>query len=173
MSELDAKLPERVIFRVNPSLYSAISELADSANRSLNGEICTAVDKWLYHRDSLVLMKDRLLASASAETIEDILTATPSYVIAPEVEGDTCKTTVRFKESVAVDLRAEWRRQKMQTGRVSLNSFLKIVVAWWISFSFQLSECAKAFHKDFQNSIRPSPATAMSPGLISGNFANA
>jgi hypothetical protein len=173
MSDLDAKLPERVIFRLNHSLYAAISELADSANRSVNGEICTAVDKWLYHRDSLVLMKDRLLASASAETINDIRRDTPCYIITPEAEGDACKTTVRFKESASIDLRAEWDRQKAATGRMSLNSFLKIVVSWWVSFSFQLTACAKAIHIDFQNSIRPTRPSAMIPAQIFGSIAYA
>ncbi|MCF5371922.1 hypothetical protein [Pseudomonas syringae] len=155
MSDIDAKMPERVIFRVNPTFYLAISELADSANRSVNGEICTAVDNWLYRRDSLVLMKDRLLASASANTIEAIRRATPSYGFTPDSESDTCKTNVRFKDSVAVDLRAQWDQQKILTGHVSMNSFLKIVVAWWLSYSYQLAECAKAIHSDFQNSIIP------------------
>ncbi|MCF5460263.1 hypothetical protein GIV86_24375 [Pseudomonas syringae] len=100
-------------------------------------------------------MKDRLLASASANTIEAIRRATPSYGFTPDSESDTCKTNVRFKDSVAVDLRAQWDQQKILTGHVSMNSFLKIVVAWWLSYSYQLAECAKAIHSDFQNSIIP------------------
>jgi hypothetical protein len=173
MSDLDAKLPGRVIFRLNPSLLAAITELADEANRSVNGEICTAVDKWLYHRDSLVLMKDRLLASASAQTIDDIRKATPCYTISSEIEGEDVKTSVRFKESVAADLRGEWVRQKSATGRLSLNSFLKIVVAWWVSYSFQLAACAKAIHKDFENSTRPTRPSTVSPFPMIGSLAYA
>lgn len=149
-------MTERVIFRVNPSFYAAISEHADLANRSVNGEICTAVDKWLYERDSMLLVKDRLLASASEQTITQVRKATPSFLIEPDTIADSCKTTVRLKNSVAGDLRAAWDEHKKQAGRVSLNTFLKIVVAWWLTYSFQLSECTKAIHRDFMNSLRPS-----------------
>ncbi|MFL1449266.1 hypothetical protein ACI77O_12795 [Pseudomonas tritici] len=156
MSDHDAQITERVIFRVNPALHTAINDLAESANRSINGEICTAVDKWLYQRDSLVLMKDRLLSSASEKTIEEIRRSTPAYLITQDAVPDTLKTTVRFKDSVSEDLRDAWLRHKEQSGHVSMNTYLKIVVAWWLTYSFQLAECAKAIHQDFMNSIRPS-----------------
>lgn len=171
MSEQDAKPNDRVVFRVTPSFYTAISDLADSANRSVNGEICTAVTKWLYERDSMVLMKDRLMASASVESINHIRKATPSYLITSATETDSCKTTVRFKESVESDLRAAWERHKEQIGRVSLNSFLKIVVSWWLMYSFQLAECTKAIHQDFNNSIRPSRSAPISNSAMFGNLA--
>jgi hypothetical protein len=171
MSDLDAKMPERVIFRVNQAFYTAITDLADSANRSVNGEICTAVDKWLYERDSLLLVKDRLLASASEETIGLIRKGTPNYLITPDTVTDNCKTTVRFKESVNSDLRAAWARHKTHSGPVSLNSFMKIVVAWWLTYSFQSAICAKAIHQDFMNSIRPNRTTATANLSIFGNLA--
>ena len=171
MSDLDAKMPERVIFRVNQAFYTAITDLADSANRSVNGEICTAVDKWLYERESLLLVKDRLLASASEETIGQIRKDTPRYLITPETVTDNCKTTVRFKESVSSDLRAAWERHKNNTGPVSLNSFMKIVVAWWLTYSFQLAVCSKALHRDFMNSIRPNRGTASANQSVYGNLA--
>lgn len=154
MSDQDAK-KDRVVFRVNPSLYAAISEQASSANRSVTGEICTALDKWLYERDSMVLMKDRLMASTSAEAITVIRKATPSYLIVSGEEADTRKTNVRLKESLEADLRAAWESHKSEVGPVSLNSFLKHVVSWWLIYSYQMEQCAKALHKDFNNSIRP------------------
>lgn len=173
MSDLDAKIPERFIFRVDPAFYSAISDQADAGNRSVNGEICTAVDKWLYERDALVLMKDRLLASASEMTIRSIRTSTPSYLITPDTPTDKCKTTVRFKETVNADLRAAWERHKAQSGHVSLNSYIKIVVAWWLTYSYQLAECAKAIHRDFVNSVRPTRSAAAANVSIIGYLAQA
>ena len=154
MSDLEAK-KDRVVFRVNPSLYAAITEKASSANRSVNGEICTALDKWLYERDSMVFMKDRLMASTSDEAIHVIRNATPSYLIVSNDETDTCKTNVRLKESLEADLRAAWESHKSEVGPVSLNAFLKHVVSWWLTYSYQMEQCAKALHKYFKNSIHP------------------
>lgn len=158
------KQKDRLVFRVQPSLYAAISGLADSANRSVNGEICTAVDKWLYERDELVLIKDRLLASASAASIDAIRHSTPSFLHDAEAKDERCKTNVRFKEAVDTDLRAAWKGYKQSHGQVSLNAFLQIVVSWWVMYSFQVAACAKAIHREFKNSIRPnrvSPITYM------------
>lgn len=155
MSFTDTKEKDRLIFRVPPSLYAAISSLADSANRSLNGEICTAVDKWLYERDELVLIKDRLLASASADAIDAIRLSTPSFLQVAPSKDERCKTTVRFKETVEADLRVAWEGYKLSHGQTSLNTFLQVVVSWWLMYSFQVAECAKAIHREFKNSIRP------------------
>lgn len=172
MSQVDDKRQDRVILRVNPTFYSAISELASSENRSVNSEICTAVDKWLYERDSMILVKDRLLASASAETIIMIRKATPAYLITPVAEGDTCKVPVRFKESVNSDLRAAWARYKAEATRfISLNTFLKIVVSWWLSYQYQLSACVKAIHQDFKNNVRPSRAALIDSAPQCGSLA--
>lgn len=155
MSEQDGKQTDRFVFRVNPSLHAAIAELADTANRSVNGEICTAVSKWLYERDALVIIKDRLLASASVETINMIRESVPSHLLAGDGESERCKTTVRFKDSVESDLRSAWEKHKLHVGPVSLNSFLKTVVHWWVTYSYQIAECAKAIHLDFQKGLRP------------------
>lgn len=171
MSVQDGKR-DRVVFRVSPSFYAAITQQANDANRSVNGEICTAVDSWLYERDTMVFMKDRLMASASVESINVIRKATPSYLTVADEEGDTCKTTVRFKESVEADLRAAWEVHKRQIGHVSLNSFLKLVVSWWLMYSYQMRECAKALHRDFNNSMMPpSRSTAAIRPPVYGNLA--
>lgn len=171
MSSQDNKQKDRLVFRVNPSLYAALSDLADSANRSVNGEICTAVDKWLYERDELVLIKDRLLASASAEAIDAIRHATPSYLLNCDSKDDRCKTSVRFKDRVDTDLREAWEQHKTSHGQVSLNTFLQIVVSWWLMYSFQVAQCAKAIHQEFTNSIRPSRLTSISCWPTHGNLA--
>ena len=155
MSLTDTKQKDRIVFRVPPSLYAAISGLADSANRSLNGEICTAVDKWLYERDELVVIKDRLLASASADAIDAIRQSTPSFLKVADTKDERCKTTVRFKENVDADLRVAREGYKVSHGHISLNTFLQIVVSWWLMYSFQVAECGKAIHREFKNSIRP------------------
>lgn len=171
MSEQVGKQPDRFVFRVNPSLYAAIVELADAANRSVNGEICTAVQKWLYERDALVVIKDRLLASASIETIDRIREATPLDLFKADAESERCKTTVRFKESVETDLRSAWEQHKTKVGPLSLNSFLKSVVHWWVTYSYQIAECAKAIHRDFKNSFRPSRTTSFAPTVFLGLMA--
>lgn len=171
MSEQDGKQTDRFVFRVSPSLHAALTELADTANRSLNGEICTAVCKWLYERDALVVLKDRLLASASAETIMRIQEQTPALLLEDASESDRCKTTVRMKESVEADLREAWVQHKAQVGPVSLNSFLKIVVHWWLAYSFQIAECAKAIHLEFKNNIRPCRGQAFSTSAFLGHQA--
>ncbi|HBP1602105.1 TPA: hypothetical protein L5U90_003205 [Pseudomonas aeruginosa] len=171
MSVQDAK-KDRVVFRSSPSFYAAIAQQADVANRSVNGEICTAVYSWLYERDTMVFMKDRLMASASVDWINLIRKATPSYLTVVDEEGDTCKTNVRFKESVETDLRAAWEDHKRQIGAISLNSFLKLIVSWWLMYSFQMRECAKALHRDFNNSMMPpirSSAVFQTP--VYGNLA--
>jgi len=156
MPATGAKQTDRLVFRVPPSLYAALSGQADLANRSVNGELCTAVDKWLYERDELVLIKDRLLASASPEAIDAIRRSTPTFLHDAEKPADErCKTNVRFKDKVDSDLRAAWEGYKLSNGRVSLNGFLEIVVSWWLIYSFQVAECAKALHREFKNSIRP------------------
>lgn len=155
MSSQETKQKDRFVFRVQPSLYAAISNLADSENRSVNGEICTAVDKWLYERDELVLIKDRLLASASVDAIDAIRHSTPSFLQDASTNDERCKTNVRFKETVEADLRAAWEGYKNSHGQVSLNTFLQIVVSWWLMYRYQIAECARAIHRDFKNSIRP------------------
>lgn len=169
MFEQDGKQTDRFVFRVNPSLHAAISELANTANRSVNGEICTAVSKWLYERDTLVVIKDRLLASASIKTIDMIRETTPSYLVHDEEESERCKTTVRFKLSVETDLRAAWEEHKAQVGPVSLNSFLKLVIHWWVTYCHQIAECAKAIHQDFKNSFRPNRAGAFTLSSFLGH----
>lgn len=171
MALQETKQKDRLVFRVNPSLYAAISDLADTANRSVNGEICTAVDKWLYERDELVLIKDRLLASASAEAIDAIRQATPSYLLNVESKDDRCKTSVRFKDHVDTDLREAWEQHKTNNGQVSLNTFLQIVVSWWLMYSFQIAQCAKAIHREFRNSIRPNRVSPISYLPTHGNLA--
>lgn len=151
----DTKQKDRIVFRVHPSLYAAITGLADKANRSVNGEICTAVDKWLYERDELVLIKDKLLASASADAIDAIRQSTPSFLHDADKRDERCKTNVRFKDSVDADLRVAWENYKTSHGQVSMNTFLQIVVSWWLMYSFQVAACAKAIHREFKNSIRP------------------
>lgn len=154
MTVVEVKPKDRIVFRVSAIFYAAIAEQADAANRSINGEICTAVDKWLYERDKLVVLKDRLLAGARADTIMEIRRATPSFLTIVESDVEERKTNVRFKDTVEADLRASWAWHKSQQGHVSLNSFLKLVVAWWLAYSFQLAECAKAIHRDFKSSCR-------------------
>jgi len=171
MAEQDGKQPDRFVFRVNPSLYAAIVELAEAANRSVNGEICTAVEKWLYERDSLVVIKDRLLASASIETIDRIREATPLGLFNADAESERCKTNVRLKEFVESDLRSAWEQHKAEVGPLSLNSFLKNVVHWWVTYSYQIAECAKAIHRDFKNSFRPNRTSAFAPSVFLGRMA--
>lgn len=171
MSLQEAKQKDRLVFRINPSLYAAITGLAESANRSVNGEICTAVDKWLYERDELVVIKDRLLASASAEAIDAIRQSTPSYLMNTETKDERCKTTVRFKDQVDTDLRVAWEQHKTSNGQVSLNTFLQIVVSWWLMYSFQVSQCARAIHREFKNSIRPNRVAPITYLPAHGNLA--
>jgi hypothetical protein len=155
MAEIEPTKKDRFVLRVSPSLYAAINDLAETENRSFNGEVCTALNKWLYKRDSTILVKERLLAMASLESFNRIREATPPYLLKANDETDSCKTTVRLKESLEYDLREAWNEHKFQEGYISLNSFLKVVVSWWLMCSFQLAECTKALHREFSSSMMP------------------
>ncbi len=153
MPSTDDKRQERLVLRLNQELHDALSRQADTHNRSVNGEICMAVQKWLYERDSLVLVNDRLLATASADTVASIKRRTPIFDLATDGDQDICKVPVRMKEEISFDMReAHATFKKGAEGFVSLNAFMKMMVAWWICYNFQAEECAKAIYQDFKAS---------------------
>tara|TARA_R110002124_G_scaffold128157_9_gene288605 strand:+ start:12452 stop:12943 length:492 start_codon:yes stop_codon:yes gene_type:complete len=155
------------MLRLSQELYDAASDLADQHNRSLNGEICTSFSKWLYEHDALMLVKDRLLATTTEDTILSILRRTPSFEIGTEVERDTCTCPVRLKEDVGRALRRAHTSFKAGAdGFLSLNAFMKMVLAWWISYSFQVSECSKALYNNFMHSNSHPRIALTLPGSV-------
>lgn len=167
MSVSEDKRPGRVMLRLNQELYDAIAEQADQHNRSLNGEICTSFNKWIHERDLLMLVKDRLLATAGEDTIMHIHQSTPSFDLNADGERDTCKFPVRIKDQLSEDLREAHKLYKSEAQSfVSLNAFMKMMLSWWISYSFQVSECSLALYRSFTQSnshprrvFTPIPAT--------------
>lgn len=145
------KNPDRFVLRLNPELYEAISTQAELNNRSINGEICTALDSWLYQYDQLMLVKNRVAQAADEHTAERIMSDTPVFPLGRE--NGECKIVVRLKDSQRDDLKSRVEQYKGQIGGfTSQNAYAQMVLVWWLTFNYELREFSKSLYQAMSTS---------------------
>lgn len=159
----------RTVIRLPEEIYTAINELAVAHNRSLNGEIVTSVHKFLYERESLTLIKDRLFAT-SPSNIMELNKRTPSFPFLA-TNTNAHQVTLRLDATVTDDLREALEIVREQNGMsLSLNSYLLQVMSWWITYNFQIQEFSKILYDDFKTSLRR-PVSAVCGNLFGHSLA--
>lgn len=152
---------DRFPLRLNPDVYEAIANQAESNNRSINGEICMALDSWLYNYEHMVLVKNRVVQSADPKTAKEIMAHAPVFDFSRE-NGQN-KIVVRLKESHREDLKNRVEDYKRKIGAfTSQNAYLQMVLVWWLSYNYELQEFTKVLYQSFMSNLqnakaRPNP----------------
>lgn len=169
MSQSVSKPQSRIILRMPEEIYLHIDGQAFAHNRSLNGEVVTSIHKFLYERDALMLMKDRLFATAPG-SISDLLKRTPKFSYLASNDRNVHPLTLRLSADVNDDLRSAleiFRKESEPT--LSLNSFLLKIMAWWITYNFQVTEFSKSLYRDFKTSTYRSANGSFHLGSFMGH----
>jgi len=143
MHETNDPKIERFVLRLNLSLFKAISQQAEHSHRSINGEICAALDSWLFEFDQLMLVRNRIAQATGKHAALEIIAAAPNFPTSPN-KADY-KTMVRLKETQLSALKARIERHKAQVGKfTSQNNYVQMVLIWWVTFSFEVREFSKS-----------------------------
>jgi hypothetical protein len=151
MTEPELK-PPTLVLRLNPELYSAIATLAGVHNRSMNGEICTALEKWLYEQESMLIVRDKLVSSVTADVQKSIAASIPVFKLQQDKDADTTKLTLRYNEPIRRDLLEAASDYKAESGEfLSQNYFVQMILVWWLVFNYELHEYTRAVYQDFQS----------------------
>ncbi|KKN96108.1 hypothetical protein LCGC14_0170370 [marine sediment metagenome] len=152
MSADESKSYDRIMLRLNQTLFDSLSRLASNHHRSFNGELSAAFASWIFERDTLTLMKDRLLASAGEDIILSVHGQVQSFDLRTGTEKDSCKFPVRLREDLALSLREAYSEANEGCDdALSLNAYMKMVLSWWVSHSFQVEACSKAIYRDYKD----------------------
>jgi hypothetical protein len=150
MTEPDLK-PPTLVLRLNPELSSALATIAGVHNRSMNGEICEALEKWLYEHEALMLVHDKLVSSVSGEAQKAITASIPVFKLQQEKDSETTKITLRYNEPLRRDLQEAASDYTAGSGEfLSQNHFVQMILVWWLVYNYELHEYTKAIYKEFQ-----------------------
>ena len=120
------------MIRMPKELHATVFELATSHERSINSEICYAIEQWMHPRSRTRLICHLLGLGKSLENVE-VSPLHLAYMSIPR--DDLSKIMIRF-----TDRQLQVVRDYAHVKRCSMNHQLNHILNWWVDINTELSQ---------------------------------
>lgn len=123
---------DKFMIRVPNELDATVRGLAAAHERSINSEICYAIEQWMHPRSHTRLTCHLFGLGKSLETHE----ASSLHLACMSIpRGDLSKIMIRF-----TDRQLQVVRDYAHVKRCSMNHQLNHILNWWVAINTELSE---------------------------------